>query len=326
MMFSGKRVLVTGGAGFVGINLIQRLLGKDDDVRIRATLHKHGPVVHNDRVEYVTADLTREEDCAAAVRDCDYMFMCAAVTSGAQVVHDRPLTHVTPNVVMNARLLEAAYAAGVKKTLFVSSSTVYPDSSEPMKEEDADSGEPYEKYFFAASMKRFAEKLCEMYGKRIKRPMEAIVVRPANIYGEYMDFAFETAHMVPAQVRKVVEGHDPIQVWGDGSDEKDLIYVGDFVNGVIAAFEGLHGFDVVNIGTGRAWSTRDVVQTLLNITGREGARVAYDVTKPTMIPRRVLDVNKARVRLGFQATTDLKNGLRRTVDWYKACGATWSRR
>jgi GDP-L-fucose synthase len=324
MMFGGKRVLVTGGAGFVGVNLLQRLL-KEDDVRIRATLHKRGPILQNDRIEYVTGDLTREEDCAAAVRACDYVFMCAAVTSGAQVVHDRPLTHVTPNVVMNARVLEAAYAAGVKKTLFVSSSTVYPESSLPVKEEDAE-GEPYEKYFFAAWMKRFAEKLCEMYGKRIKKPMETIVVRPANIYGEYMDCAYETAHMVPAQVRKVVEGQDPIQVWGDGSDEKDLIYIGDFVNGVIAAFEGLHGFDVVNIGTGRAWSTREVVNTLLSITGREGARVMYDVTKPTMIPRRVLDVNKARLQLGFEARTDLRAGLQRMVDWYKAYGHTWLRR
>ncbi len=324
-MFEGKRALVTGGAGFVGVNLIQRLL-KEDDLRIRATVHKQGPVLGDDRIEYVTADLTKEEDCAAAVCGCDYMFMCAAVTSGAQVIQDRPLTHVTPNVVMNARLLEAAYAAGVKKTLFISSSTVYSSSAEPVKEEDGASGEPYEKYFFAGWMKRFAEKLCEMYGKRIQRPMETLIVRPANIYGEYMDFAYETAHMVPAQVRKVVEGQDPIEVWGDGTDEKDLIYVGDFVNGVIAAFEGLHGFDVVNLGTGRAWSTREVVDTLITITERQGARVLYDVSKPTMIPRRVLDVNKARTQLGFEAATDLKTGLRRTANWYKACGQTWPRR
>jgi GDP-L-fucose synthase len=323
-MFEGRRALVTGGAGFVGVNLIQRLL-KEDGLRVRATLHKQAAVLSDDRIEYLTADLTKEEDCAATVHGCDYLFMCAAVTSGAQVIQDRPLTHVTPNVVMNARLLEAAYAAGVNKTLFISSSIVYPESAGPVKEEDA-SDEPHEKYFFAAWMKRFAEKLCEMYGKRVTRPMETLIVRPANIYGEYMDFAFETSHMVPAQVRKVVEGQDPIEVWGDGSDEKDLIYVGDFVNGVIAAFKGLHGFDVVNIGTGRAWSTREVVDTLISVTGRQGARVVYNITKPTMIQRRVLDVNKARMQLGFEATTDLRTGLKRTTDWYKACGQTWPRR
>lgn len=324
-MFRGKLALVTGGAGFVGVNLIHRLL-KEDGLCIRATVHRRDPVVRDDRVEYVMADLTREEDCATAVAGCDYLFMCAAVTSGAQVIEDRPLTHVTPNVVMNARLLEAAYAAHVKKTLFISSSTVYPDSAEAVTEDDDLSGEPYEKYYFAGWMKRFAERLCDMYGRRVKTPMESIVVRPANIYGEYADFALATAHMVPAQVRKIVDGQDPIDVWGDGSDEKDLIFVGDFVDGVLAAFTGLHGFDVVNIGTGRAFTTRHVVDTLIGITGRQGARVVYDASKPTMIPRRLLDVSKARTQLGFVAPTDLNTGLRRTVEWYAANRATWSRR
>jgi len=324
-MFMGKRALVTGGAGFVGVNLIRRLL-LEDGLRVRATVHRREPVVLDDRVEYVIADLTCEEDCAAAVAGCDYMFMCAAVTSGAQVIEDRPLTHVTPNVVMNARLLEAAYAARVKKTLFISSSVVYPDSAAAMCEDDDLGGEPFEKYYFSGWTKRFAERLCDMYGRRLKAPMACIVVRPANIYGEYMDFAPETAHMVPAQVRKIVDGQDPIDVWGDGSDEKDLIYVGDFVDGVLAAFTGLHGFDVVNIGTGRAVSTRHVVEALVAITGRQGARVVYDTSKPTMIPRRVLDVRKARTELGFVAPTDLETGLGRMVEWYAANRATWSRR
>jgi GDP-L-fucose synthase len=324
-MFTGKLALVTGGAGFIGVNLIHRLL-KEDGLRIRATIHRSAPVVKDDRVEYLTADLTGEEDCATAVAGCDYMFMCAAVTSGAQVIEDRPLTHVTPNVVMNARLLEAAYAAHVKKTLFLSSSVIYPDAAEAVREDDDLCGEPYEKYYFSGWTKRFAERLCDMYGRRVKAPMECIVVRPGNIYGEYADFAFATAHMVPAQVRKIVDGQDPIDVWGDGSDEKDLIYVGDFVDGVVAAFTGLHGFDVVNIGTGRAISTRNVVEALVAITGRQGARVVYDTSKPTMIPRRVLDVSKARTELGFVAPTDIETGLRRTVEWYATNRATWSRR
>ena len=125
-MLNNAKVLVAGGTGFIGSNLILRLLG--EGCHIRATFNQRPPTIKNKEVDYVKADLTVMEDCRQAVKGMDYVFMCAANTSGAAVMASTPLVHVTPNVVMNAQIMEAAYLAGVKKFLFISSSAAYPPS------------------------------------------------------------------------------------------------------------------------------------------------------------------------------------------------------
>ena len=224
-MFRNSKVLIAGGAGFVGVNLIKRFL--ELGTKITATLHKKPAVIDDGRIEYIWCDLTKREDCQKAVKEVDYVFMCAANTSGAAVMEKTPLVHVTPNVVMNTLMLEAAYKAGVQKSLFISSNTVYPVADHPVKEDEMIPGQMFEKYFCVAWMKQFTEILCRMYTEKISSPMKIVVVRPANIYGPYDDFEWETSHVLPALIRKVVERHDPIEVWGDGNDIKDFIYIDD---------------------------------------------------------------------------------------------------
>jgi len=313
--FKGKNVLVAGGAGFVGVNLINELLKRG--ATVRGTVHKKPPVIKDPGVEYVTADLTKPEDCAKAAGNMDYVFMCAANTSGAAVIEKTPLVHVTPNVVMNTLMLEAAYKAGVEKYLWLSSNTVYPVADHPVKEDEMMSGEPFEKYYSVAWMKRFGEILCEMYATKIKEPMTTIVVRPANIYGIYDDFAWETSHVVPALIRKAIERMDPLEVWGDGKDIKDLIYVEDFVEGILLAMEKMEEYDPINIGTGVPVTVRDVLNAALDAEGYTDAKIAYDTSKPSMIPKRLIDVSKAEKVLGFKARTTLADGVRKTVEWYK---------
>ena len=310
-----RKVLVAGGTGFVGVNLINRLLDLGADVR--ATLHNREPVINDDRIEYVRVDLTEAEDCAKAVEGIEYVFMFAANTSGAAVMEKTPLAHVTPNVIMNTLMLEAAHKAGVLKYLWPSSNTVYPSSDNPVKEDEMMSGPPFEKYFSVAWMKRFGEILCEMYSTKIKNPMTTVVVRPANIYGIYDDFAWETSHVVPALIRKVIERHDPLEVWGDGNDIKDLIYVEDFVEGILLAMEKVSTFDPINIGTGIPVTVKNVLAAALEADGYTDAKIVFNDSKPSMIPKRLIDVSKAERVLGFSATTPLKEGIKKTVEWYK---------
>ena len=314
--FKNKNVLITGGIGFVGINLINKLL--QSEASLRATIHKKEPVVYDDRIDYIKCDLTQMEDCRNVVKSMDYVFHCAASTSGAATIEKTPLVHVTPNIVMNAQLLEAAYLGGIKKFLWISSSTGYPPSGDRLvKEEEMMKGEPYDKYFCVGWMKRYTEVLCRMYSEKLKNPMTTVVLRPTNIYGEYDDFEFETSHVLAALIRRVAERYNPIEVWGTGNDVRDLIYVGDFVDAMLLAMEKIDSYDTFNIGLGRGYNIKQVLKMILEIDGLTDAKVVFDSSKPTTIPIRLVDTTKAETILGFKPMTGLKEGIKKTIKWYR---------
>ena len=242
--------------------------------------------------------------------------MCAANTSGAAVMEKTPLAHVTPNVLMNTSMLDAAYTCGVQKFLFISSTTVYPLSDIPLKETDSN-GEFFDKYFCVGSMKMFSESLCKMYSTKIKNPVTTIIVRPGNMYGDYDDFEWETSHSTAALVRRVVERHNPIEVWGDGSDIKDITYISDFIDGLSLAMEKMEKFDIVNLAGGKSYSIKETLDMMLKVDNYKDAKIVYDATKPVMIPKRYIDISKAQNLLGFNPKVSLEEGLTKTIQWYR---------
>jgi len=315
-MFKDARVLVTGGTGFVGTNTVIRLLSLD--ARVRATIHKKEPVIADKRIEYVRGALTRMEDCQQAVKDMDYVFMCAASTSGAAVIAATPLVHVTPNIVMNSQLLEAAYFARVKKFVWLSSNAAYPPSGDrPVREDELFNGDPYETYFGVAWMKRYTEVLCRMYSEKLKNPMTTVVLRPSNIYGPYDDYDFETSHVMAALIRRVVERHDPLEVWGTGEDVRDWIYIDDFIDAMMLAAEKIDAYNPLNIGLGEGHTVKEALQMMLEIDGFTRARIQFNSSRPSMIPIRLIDISRAETVLGFRARTGLREGIGKTIAWYR---------
>lgn len=313
---SGAKVLIAGGSGFIGANLIPRVFS--EGCQVRATLHQRPAVIEDPRIDYVTADLTYMEDCQRVVEGMDFVFMCAASTSGAAVIQSTPLVHVTPNVVMNAQLLEAAYFAQVKKFLFLSSNAAYPPTGDrPVKEDEMFDGEPYKSYVGVGWMKRYTEILCQYYSESLNPSMSTVVIRPSNIYGPYDDFDPATSHVTAATIKKVVERHDPIEVWGTGDDIRDVIYIDDFVDAVVLATKKLDAYDPLNVGLGIGYSLKEILQTTLEVDGYTDANIKYDPTKPSTIPVRLIDTSRAEKTLGFKATTSLREGLRKTVEWYR---------
>lgn len=312
----GSTVLVAGGTGFIGSNLALRLANEGCDVR--STRHTRPEMVQHAGIEYFDADLTRMDDCRRVVEGVDYVFMCAASTAGAAVMTKTPLVHVTPNVVMNAQLMQAAYDARVKKFLFISSSAAYPPTGDrPVREDEMFEGDPSDVYYAVGWMKRYAEILCRLYSQRLKPPMPTVVVRPSNAYGPLDDFEFGTSHMMAALIRRVVERHTPIEVWGTGDDVRDLIYIDDLIDGIVAAFKGTESYLAVNVASGVAHSVKDVLKTIIDVDGFTSADVRFDRSKPSTIPIRLIDITLARTRFGFATRTDLRSGIASTIDWYR---------
>lgn len=311
-----KNVLVAGGAGFIGTNLIKRLIPLG--ANIRATIHNHSPAISNENVEYIKCDLLKMDDSKKVVDRIDYVFMCAANTSGAAVIASTPLVHVTPNIIMNSQILEASYLVGIKKFIFISSNAAYPPSgNKPVQEDEMFKGDPYDTYFGVGWMKRYTEILCKMYSEKLKNPMKTVVIRPSNIYGPYDDFEFATSHVMAATIRKVVERHNPIEVWGDGNDIRDLIYIDDFIDALILAAEKINKFDPINIGYGKGYSIKEILKMAIEIEKFDDAEIIYNKTKPSMIPIRLIDISKAEKLLGFKPRTDMREGIKKTIDWYK---------
>lgn len=316
MYFKDKKVLVAGASGLIGSNLITRLL--DEGAVVRASINRRLPLITDERIEYVTADLTRGGECRRIVEGAELVFLCAAYTTGAADVVKTPLAHVTPNILINTQMLEAAHQAGVKKFVWLSSSTAYPPSGERrIREEEMFDGDPHPKSFFAGWMKRSMEVLCRMYGEKIAKPMTTIVLRPTNVYGINDKFDPAISHVIPALIRKVVERQDPIEVWGTGEEVRDMIYVDDMVEAMALAAEKVDGYGVFNIASGRPVKIRDIVDLIIELDGYRGARVVFDPTKPTTFPIRLLDTTRAEEILGFHAKTDLRDGIGRTIEWYR---------
>lgn len=325
MQFAGKKVLITGGAGFLGTNLAVRLASLG--ARLRLTIHRKPLQIPFPDADVVEADLRRPEDCARAVEGMDIVFICSAQTSGAGVIRTTPLVHVTPNVLINSLLLEAAYQAQVKKVCFISSGAAYPGTgARPVTEAEMFDGDPEEVYFPAGWMKRYAEILCRTYAEKIANPMPTVVIRPSNVYGPFDKYDFAVSHFTAALVRRVAERQSPLQVWGTGEDIRDLIYVDDFVEGTLAAVATDLPFLAVNICAGRGYAVREVLETLLEVDGFTDAQVTFDASKPSTVPVRMMDAGLARSRLGFEAKLSLADGLRRTLDWYRNDPASPARR
>ena len=193
---------------------------------------------------------------------------------------------------------------------------MYPLTHSPVKETDVNY-EFYEKYFPVGWMKLFTEKMCEMYTTKIKNPMTCIVVRPGNIYGPYDDFEWETSHVLPALIRKVVDGHNPLEVWGTGRDIKDFIYVEDLVQGLLLAMEKINTFDPINIGGGKPISIQQALKAMLKAADVKSPKVIFNRSRPSMIPVRLINVSKAKKVLDFVPKTSLNDGIQKTIHWYK---------
>jgi GDP-L-fucose synthase len=311
--FSGKKVLVAGAAGFVGTHLTQRLVSSG--AIVRGTIHNSNPLLEINGVEYVRTNLETTIDCDLVTKNIDYVFMCAANSSGAEVMTKTPLVHLTPNVIMNSQILAASYANNVKKFCFISSNTVYPLTDFAVSEDDV-TGEFFEKYFIVGWMKRFSELMCEMYATKVNKPMPTLIVRPGNLYGPFDKYRKKESKVIAALIRRAFEKENPFEVWGDGEDIKDFLFIDDFIDALLETFPRTSDFDIFNIASGVPITIKEVLKHIIDISNNGVIEVNFDTTKPTMIPKRMIDISKINKLIGWYPKTSITQGLKLTFDWY----------
>jgi len=318
MFYQGKKVLVTGGTGFVGTHIVQELLGQG--AKVRVPVHTRPLIVRDPRIEAVPADLTKQDDCVDAARGMDYVFHAAGAVAAAGVMASNPMSAITANLILTAQVLQAAWTAGVERILIFSSSTAYPAADYPIKEEELWGGPTYPFYFGYGWMRRYFERLGEFVASKSK--VRVAIVRPTAVYGRWDNFDLKTGHVIPALIRKAVDRIDPYEVWGNGDEVRDFLHVSDLARGCLLMLEKHADCDPVNIGYGRTMTIKEIVRTILRAAGYAEARIVFDTSKPSAIPFRMVDITKARRELGFEPRISLEDGLKDTVEWYMTSGKT----
>jgi GDP-L-fucose synthase len=296
------KTLVTGGGGFLGSHLVERLESDGHDVFSAG------------RAEY---DLTRWDDAERLFRDArpERIFHLAGEVGGIGANRASPGRFWYANLMMGAHVLELSREHGIDKLVIVGTVCAYPKYAPvPFREDDLWNGYPEETNApYGVAKKSIlvgAQSYREQYG------LNSIFLLPANLYGPRDNFDLRTSHTIPALVRKMHESRERVVLWGDGSPTREYLYVEDCAEALALAADRYDGADPINLGTGQEISIHDLAQVIAELSGFEG-EIEWDTSMPNGQPRRSLDVSRARELFGFEARTPLREGLERTIAWYR---------
>ncbi len=301
-----KRILVTGGSGFLGKHLIARL-EKVGCRNVVAPEHSEYDLTSHDAVERMFDSHQPE-----------ILIHLAAAVGGIGANRANPGRFFYENAIMGIQLIEAARRRGIEKTVVLGTICAYPKFTPvPFREEDLWDGYPEETNAPYGLAKKVLLVQCQAY--REQYGTNAIFLLPVNLYGPGDNFDLDSSHVIPALIRKCLEavkaGREEIVLWGDGSPTREFLYVEDAAEGIVLAAEQYDKSDPVNLGSGMEISICDLARTIAEMTGFKG-RIVWDTNQPNGQPRRRLDVSGAEREFGFRAATPFEVGLRKTIDWY----------
>jgi GDP-L-fucose synthase len=305
--WQNRRVCVTGGAGFLGSFVVEKL-------------HKHGArEVFVPHIEQY--DLVQATDIRRMLADArpDVILHLAALVGGIGANRERPAEFFYSNLMMGVQLIHEAWKQGVEKLVAVGTICAYPKFTPiPFKEEHLWDGYPEETNAPYGLAKKML--LVQAQAYRQQYGFNAIFPLPVNLYGPRDNFDLETSHVIPALIRKCLEAKarsdDRVVLWGDGSPTREFLYVEDAAEGLVLSAERYNGPEPFNLGSGQEIPIKDLAELIARLTGFQG-KIAWDTSKPNGQPRRALDTCRAEEFFGFRAQTQFEEGLRRTIEWYQ---------
>jgi GDP-L-fucose synthase len=304
--FERRNVLVTGGSGLIGRQIVNMLSDAGAHVRV-VSLDK---INIDERADHVFGDLTDFEVCKSVTKGMDFVFHLAGIKGSIEVTQSKPASFFVPLLMFNTNVLEACRINGVQKVVYTSSIGAYP-SAEIFVESQGDDGPPMD--MFPGWAKRMAELQIQAY--KIQYGLDNFsIVRPCNVYGPGDNFDPENAMVIPSLMWRIFQKEDPVSVWGDGSAVRDFAFSRDVAEGtILALYHGTKGEPFLNLGSGAGYAIKELVETLQSFLG---FNAFFDTQKPSGFPRRVMDITLARKVIDYHPTTSLKEGLVETWEWF----------
>ena len=305
-MFENKKVLVTGGAGMIGRELVTILLDKGADVHV-ADLKQ--PEDLKEKVTFAKVDLREYSSCLKICEGMDYVFNLVGIKCSPRVCIEEPAKIMGPMMQFNTNMLEAAMHHNVKWYLYTSTVGVY-QPAEVLREDDVWQTQPSKNDWFGGWAKRMGELQCQAYQKQYGEG-RCSIVRPANVYGSYDNFDLDSAMVIPSLIRKAFS-NDTLEVWGDGSSIRDFIHARDVARGMIFAVENKIT-EPLNLGSGDEISIKRIAEA---VATEANVEIEWDTSKPTGDHRRVFDMERAK-SYGFNLSVSIEDGILETIKWFR---------
>lgn len=311
---SKKKILVCGATGFIGRNIAERY-AKDSQNEVIGVYNRREPF-DNAKINFVKADLTNPDDVERVVKGVDVIVQAAATTSGSKDIVNTPHVHVTDNAVMNSLIFRAAHDFEIPHVVFFSCTVMYQSSDKGLKESDFNANdEIFPKYFGVGWTKVYIEKMAEFFSRQGRT--KYTIFRHSNVYGPHDKYDLEKSHVFGATVTKVMTAKDKVNVWGDGSEGRDLIYVEDMVDAVETLTQKqTTPYELLNVGYGEAVQIKNLVQGIIDKSGKD-LTIEFDTSKPTIKTSLFLDTQQINEKYGWKPAHTLEQGIEKTLQWYK---------
>ncbi|MEK6825661.1 MAG: NAD-dependent epimerase/dehydratase family protein [Nanoarchaeota archaeon] len=307
--FNGKKILVTGGTGMIGRQLVELLIEAGAHVRIASL---DDPSRAHPKAEFMKVNLMDINNCLQACKERDFVFHVAGIKGSPKMTAEKPASFFVPTISFNTNMMEAARQAGVRRYLFTSTIGVYAPA-EIFYEDDVWKTFPSSNDKFAGWAKRMGELQAEAY--KIEHGWDKIaIVRPANTYGPFDNFDPQNAMVIPSLIKRALDGEDPLVVWGDGTPVRDFVHARDVARGMMFALEQCPPYPI-NLGSGKGYTVKEIVEIIINNLEKK-PKIVWDTSKPAGDKKRLMDISRATA-LEWKPEISLEQGIKEVMDWYK---------
>ena len=309
------RYVVLGASGLIGHHVLM-LLKNQPKVTVLAVSGHRDLTVSADNITHKKVDLLDAADCDAVIAGADYVICTAGIVASAPVLAKDPIGPIQKNLKIATNCLESAWQAQAKHTVWISSTTAYPELDGKLLEEALFTGQPPEQWYGLGWMTRYVEKFAQYLSDKVPDPIAITALRPSLVYGENDHFD-ESAHFLPAMIKRVVNREQPIEIWGDGKQSRDVIHGQDVAVACLQSMNRVSGFAAYNIAESNSYSVNEILRLICEIDGYQDVQFHYRKDKPQTIKSREFSIALAQSELGFHQTVNLTDGLLRTINWYR---------